>query len=228
MGQRHQIIVSYPEMYLNDKNPNNKPPRVDVIHHQWLYGYSAVAALNRALTLIANSRKPGSEGRDYLFGRDADGYTMGNDGTRAIGAAISVDPESGYYAQVHYWGESEGRRNNGKFRQSHELEPEMFDNNDGVTIIHFERGNPRPKYCFATPEHLEGKNWTPDKGQGPWSEEQYLEFYYDLGEFTAEELSKTAAMMVSITEKADLMTEEEFVRLFPRLRAGRESQEARA
>ena len=37
MGQRAQIFVRVPKSYWNEGNPNNKPPRVFVLHNQWLY-----------------------------------------------------------------------------------------------------------------------------------------------------------------------------------------------
>lgn len=39
MGQRSQIIVRIPELYLNKNNPNNSKPKYLIFHNQWLYGF---------------------------------------------------------------------------------------------------------------------------------------------------------------------------------------------
>lgn len=38
MGQRTQIITVFPETFINDDIPNNKPARFITFHNQWSYG----------------------------------------------------------------------------------------------------------------------------------------------------------------------------------------------
>ena len=42
MGQRFQIIISTPEYYVNQNNPNNKGREWFIYHSQWLYGSTAI------------------------------------------------------------------------------------------------------------------------------------------------------------------------------------------
>jgi hypothetical protein len=236
MGQRHQYVIVYDECFYNAGNGNNRPERAEVIHHQWLYGRSAIASLERALMLIKNSWD--GEGTDYLFGRTKDGSCLG-DGTDAIAAAISVDPAEGYYHHVSQWVANETRgavpikeanpayfNADGKYIPPHVLHPDHFDNNDGITLIRFKRGEKLPGYCFITPNHLEGAHWPkPELPEfGPWSALQYLDFYYS-PEQQAEwgpELQK--AMLESIARidsMGRLMSADEVAALLPKFPIGK-------
>ncbi len=217
MGQRHQYIVIY------GANGDEIPERAEVIHHQWLYGRSAIASLERALILATNSYDPTF---DSLFGRSSHGHWCG-DGTNAIAAAISVDPAEGYFHPVHVL---ENKEINGAvelpsgafYMPPVKLDPNDFDNNDGITLIKFKRGEVRPGYCFITPGHLSGYHW-PKAGLpkfGPWTAAEYLEFYYtpteqdtewapDLRQFMSESLARIDSM-------ARLMTAEEVSNLLPK------------
>lgn len=183
MGQRHQIIVIYPKMFLNEGNPNNKEQRAEVIHHQWLYGHSALMALDRVLRLVRNSWD--GQGTDYLFGRSDNGYTSGS-GTKAIAATISVDPNEGYYHNTSIWTAADWNGMESRFKgdvgyaDPRELDPEMFDNNDGITVIEFRSGEMLPRVCYITPGHLEGEHYMAQEltDRGPWTAREYLEFYY--------------------------------------------------
>lgn len=188
MGQRHQYVIVYPKVFYNKGNPNNKPERAEVFHHQWLYGRSAILALWRVLRL-ANNSWDGGDRSDYMFGRS--GSSLG-DGTRAIAAAVSVDPDEGYYHNVWIWKPEDwnamednngglGEENAGAIK-SNQLKSGMFDNNDGITLIQFEKGERLPKVAFITPSHLEGSHWKNSDGKGPWTAREYLAFYYDQAE----------------------------------------------
>lgn len=206
MGQRHQYLIVYPEKQLGSNNQNNKPSQAEVIHHQWLYGRSAIFSLKRVLTLIKETTV---DGPDYLFGTQSNGYRNG-DGTKAIAAAISVWPEEGYYHNVHIWEEP---------CEPSDLEPDHFDNNDGITLIQFEAGNKVPKVCFITPSHLEGAHYRPTSdGHGPWSASEYLGFYYDekdMAEFTDEVQENLKKAMEYIESNSRPFTKKEVKALLP-------------
>lgn len=225
MGQRHQYIVIYPEMNLNEGNCNNKPERAEVIHHQWLYGFTAIRTLDRVLRLAANCWD--GKGTDYMFGRDKNGYT-GGDGTRAIAAAMSVDPDSGYYHNASIWEPAdwngmEGNRYRGGYVTPQNLKPGMFDNNDGITLIRFKRGERLPSYAFITPGHLEGKHWK--CGKGPWTALQYLKFYYsdeELAKFAKEDLKTIIEALERINKNSQLLTVAEIRELLPNFKGFKE------
>ncbi len=50
MGQRHQVYLRLRKIDYGDKNPNNKPETTIGIHHQWLYGQTALRLLNNLMT----------------------------------------------------------------------------------------------------------------------------------------------------------------------------------
>ena len=167
MGQRHQYIIVYPAVFYNDDNCNNRPVRAEVIHHQWLYGRSAIFSLERVLKYISKADK---------YGRTTD----------AIASAISIDHDSGYFHRVSIWDkgdwntmESGGDYGDTGYTTPGQLTPNMFGNNDGCTVIVMPKEESgKPYVCFVTPGHLEGEHWSESEGQGAWTPEQYLEFYY--------------------------------------------------
>ncbi len=223
MGQRHQYIVIYPEKNLNKDNPNNLPERAEVIHHQWLYGRTAILSLQRVLKLAKNSFEEGQT--DYLFGRSDRGYTSG-DGTHAIAAAMSCDPDEGYFHRVSIW---EAADWNGMKKDRYyggpsscdpkNLDPDMFDNNDGITVIRFRSGEKLPGVAFITPNHIEGSHWDIDKGRGPFSAAEYLQFYYSVEEQMKwpPELKRAIGDSLSfISENSRLMGLKELQSLLPK------------
>ncbi len=220
MGQRHQFIIVYPEKRLTSidgiANPNNKPQRAEVIHHQWLYGCNAILALARVLRLAVNNitEIDADLSSDYLFGRSREGYTSG-EGTLAIAAAISVDPSRGYFHRVHILDE--------KYEPPQSLEPDMFDNNDGITLIQFIAGEIKPRYAYITPNHLEGKHYKEFKGSkrnlGPWSAAEYLSYYYTRDELLAFDALMQSSVKFSIDlidETAVLLSKSQVSSLLPR------------
>lgn len=211
MGQRHQYIVLFPELFYNDGNPNNRPAEARIIHHQWLYGVSAVMALSRVVKLVSNSLD--GDGTDHMFGTGDGGTRLHNLGINAISAAISVDPDSGYFHAPHIYDEPVVPPCN--------VSPMMLDNNDGVTVIQFIAGSKTPRVCFATPRHLEGPYWHPSHGCGPWSPEEYLGFYYTPAEldehFDADVVANALRIIRGTTEA---MTAAQLTSALPLLRTG--------
>lgn len=212
MGQRHQYIVAFPELFYNQGNVNNKPAEARIIHHQWLYGMGAISALGRVVTLIANSD---TGEKDHLFGRGPRGTRLAGHGEAAITAAISVDPAAGYFHEAHCYDKP--------VTPPQAVEPRMLDNNDGVTVLQFEAGQDKPLVCFASPGHLEGEHYAPTDGLGPWSPAEYLSMYYSIeqvAKFDKKDQQFIATTLQYIAEHTRPMSEEQLQALLPMLRGG--------
>lgn len=217
MGQRHQYIVVLPKKYLGKGNPNNKPKRAFIIHHQWLYGLGAISALDRVLRLAANMIE--DQSTDYVFGRDKGGYSCDDTAVNAVAAAMSLDVDSGYYAGVHVY-ETDGRTD---YYSPPKIDPDMLDNNDGVTLIEFEQGKATPKVCFITPSHLEGSYWNESDGLGPWTPSRYLGFYYNSNEredWPEEDNIQIGKMILRINLNSRPMSLAAAKKLLPRFELG--------
>ena len=160
MGQRHQVILLLPKVQYSQKNnPNNRAAQAIAIHHQWLYGKSAVFFLKQFLTWYKNAGRPEGETVPYYIGFGT------KEATAVLKAAYSFNAEEGYY------------------HETHELEstnPKTFDNNDGVTMIDL-RQPEQPKYCFFA---LKGGYEANEnaKAYEPHSARQY-QTYYDVEEW---------------------------------------------
>jgi hypothetical protein len=142
---------------------------------------------------------------------------VGGHGTQAIAAAISVDPDEGYYHDVHPW-DREWYEGEEDFALPADLKPNGFDNNDGITLIRFKAGERLPGYAFITPSHLEGSHWKSGHGQGPWSAEEYLRFYYstqEQGEWLKEVQLRMELALDRISRLARLMPAQEVKALLP-------------
>lgn len=205
-------------MYLNKDNFNNKPKRAQVIHHQWLYGRSAIFSLDRVLKLVANS----ADGLgDSLYGREKDGHSSEH-GTQSIAAAMSVDPDEGYYHAVHIWeADAWNGMVKGDYTSPAKLDPNMFDNNDGCTVIQFESGQEKPKVCFVTPDDVDGEHYK--SGNGPWTPKQYLAFYYnakDRKEWDKDLNDDVNKAIKSVASNSRPMTKAEVSKLLPKFKIG--------
>jgi hypothetical protein len=210
MGQRHQYIVILPKLFYNKGNVNNKPKRAFVVHHQWLYGYSAISTLDRVLRFAAHMIKDGET--DYTFGRDT---AQGDSAAYAIESLMSTDVETGYFHKVHIY-EDDGKI---EYYSPSKLHPDMFDNNDGITVIEFEKNKAKPKVCFITPNHLEGPHWSEEDGRGPWTPNRYLQFYYsttDRQEWSKEDREKVAETIIRINSNSRVMSESYVNKLLPK------------
>ena len=132
MGQRHQIYLRLPKVYYGKGNPNNKSETTIGIHHQWLYGATALHFLTR---LIDFKQKLDADDSDYYFSK------RNYDPNEVLKAIYSCDTSIGYYHGVHKLG-SECKN------------PFLGDNNNGITVIDF--ADPAGiSYCFLSLTHLE-------------------------------------------------------------------------
>jgi len=151
MGQRHQIYVKIPKVYYNKNNPNNRPSKVIGIHHQWLFGATAMRMLERLFKFISNTTIKYCE----LFDSSAERAAQ------ILATLYSVDHDKGYY------------HGNCVLEDGETDNPCLGDNNNGITIIDYSKltrdftGDVKDaiKYCFMSIDHLEclGKSLITDK-----------------------------------------------------------------
>lgn len=131
MGQRHQVYLRTSPKFYNANNPNNRDAKTYGIHHQWLYGHTAIRLLHNFLQYASIDLSNKS-------------YSSLNDPDRALQIlvhAYSFDPSIAYYHSVH------------DITDETANDPRNGDNNNGITVIDFEDG--KLKYCFLSVGHLE-------------------------------------------------------------------------
>lgn len=123
MGQRHQIYIFH-HMAKEDK------PTCTAFHNQWCYGSLPLRHVQR----LARYQKAA----DKYSRLSSDSYESQADKLQAI---LSCDPRDGFF-QNHMDITSEVKLDNGS------IDPDMGDNNDGITIIYIPKNSKRIKYCF--------------------------------------------------------------------------------
>jgi hypothetical protein len=130
MGQRHQVYLRTKSKFYNKNNPNNKEAKTVAIHHQWLYGKTALRLLSNFIQFYENdshSNYPSTEDPDTCLD--------------ILSNIYSCDFTTGYYHGVHDITSSCGSN------------PRNGDNNNGITVIDIEDGV--LKYCFLSIGGLE-------------------------------------------------------------------------
>lgn len=154
MGQRHQVYLRLPKVYYNANNPNNRPEKTLGLHHQWLYGRTALQLLANFALFVEKSREaPGEDPYWMILGGAQD----------VLNACYTCVPATGYYHGVHTLdAECE--------------DPRRGDNNDGITIIDVTGGKLR--YCFMSIHHIEGEDGENCPVMQPLTAEQYVTYYY--------------------------------------------------
>lgn len=157
MGQRHQVYIVLPAVGYPDcngrRNPNNRGPKVVGFHHQWLYGWTAVRFLSRALRYV----KTCSQQASGPFSNTA------HDALSALAALYSFEESTGYYHRVHLFEDEAVECNN----------PHLGDNNDGITVL--DLSGDKPAYCFYSLGSTESAK---SLAEGCYSAAQYLKSYY--------------------------------------------------
>jgi hypothetical protein len=170
MGQRHQIYVRLPKKFYNKGNQNNREETTIGIHHQWLYGSTALRQLSNLLTFVKNQTEYSPLGDKGGVGEAMD----------ALVAIYSVDIQHGYFHAVcPLWGDEEDGESKVGTPGDECSDPTKGDNNNGITVI--DLSGKEPKYCFMSVGHLEclaegqDENYTNFK---PMSAEDYLLLHY--------------------------------------------------
>lgn len=192
MGQRHQVWVRTKDRYSEEK-------RIIGIHHQWMFGQTAIILLRNLLKFHQkNLEAPFGTPKVFQFGYDEQD---------ALVAVYSADPAIGYYHRVTPLSEF-GEINT----------PQWYDNNDGITII--DLSPKKPKYCMMAINGLECDRTQGYKVQNfvPLSAQEYLELYYpnyldDKKEFAI------ALSAIKHLSKYSVLTPQEVQDIFPELPA---------
>lgn len=155
MGQRHQVYVRLPKKFYNDGNPNNREAVTIGLHHQWLYGMTAIKQLGRAYIYFAHAATDKYHTAHSSHPEEA---------LDALASIYSMILEDGYYHRVH------------KFDIDDSVcrDPYLGDNNDGVTVIDLEDPE-NMKVGFLSVGHTEGEKSLPE---GIYSAQQYIDSYY--------------------------------------------------
>lgn len=149
MGQRHQVWVRTKHRYTEER-------RIIGIHHQWLFGETAIILLRNLLkfhqkNLISQFGSPRVFQSKY-------------DEQEALVAVYSIDLSIGYFHHVDELCEPES--------------PQYYDNNDGITIV--DLSLKKPKYCLMAINGLVCFDSQAYKVQDfvPLSAQEYLSLYY--------------------------------------------------
>jgi hypothetical protein len=123
MGQRHQIYVALPKTTRFEK-------KVIGIHHQWLYGHTAIRMATLFLRYVKTEPHLGSEYHPFALGYDSP--------EALLKTLYSCDHEEGYYHNVCVLEDGEPE------------DPNLGDNNDGITVFDLrDVVQGRVSYCFA-------------------------------------------------------------------------------
>lgn len=154
MGQRHQIYLRLPAQNYGKDNPNTCGEKTVGIHHQWLYGKTALKLLKNYLTFMSVADK--DDGKNS--------FARKYDAMERLAACYSVIPSEGYFHRVHTDLEAECD------------DPRLGDNNDGITIIDISKDE--IKYCFMSICGIEAENYKKCPKFKPLTAEQYVTFYY--------------------------------------------------
>lgn len=171
MGQRHQIYLRLPAKYYNEGNVNNRDAQTVGLHHQWLYGKTALESLSRALTFFKERLSDKFYKEDPFFNPAV--------AAKALQCLYSVNPATGYFHNTHILRESnddEGWSSGGKEGWHPECQaPENGDNNDGITVIDI--SGDKIRYAFVSIGHIEGEGKQPAVGK-PLTAKEYFDHYY--------------------------------------------------
>ena len=144
MGQRHQIYVKLPRKFFNKDNVNNRESKVIGIHHQWLWGRTALQMLINFLTFCFKA----DQYNNFTTAREEEALSL-------LNALYSLDVQNGSFNETCTLEDGECE------------DPLKGDNNNGITIIDLtdftedkcaSRGKSILaviKYCFMSIHHLE-------------------------------------------------------------------------
>jgi hypothetical protein len=195
MGQRHQIYA----VVQNEVGAS----KVIGIHHQWLYGRTALKLLINAIKLQENG-----EDSPYKV------FSKGSANLEVLAFAYSGLIEEGYFHQVHPLGHDQTTN------------PNTGDNNDGITIISFL--NEKPEYCFLS---LEGSEHDDEVERNvPLSAEQYIGIYYPkdnkgYSEQDKKELEDEINGLLNYLKEFNVLTLNQVKEIFPALYPNKKSKQ---
>lgn len=206
MGQRHQVFMKSYVSY------EDTPEKLSGIHHQWLYGATAIRSLRNLLEYEINADK------NYKLSSEK----MYLDKTKVediLNFSYSFNPKHGYVSNTTNLNKLV--EENGFEKSMH---PAYQDNNDGQTFIDFTSGD-KPKYCYTfdrdTTMEDNQENEYEVKMWEPIAAVNYFKFYYDIdskesGDYV-DFIEEVLEDIKWIDENADLMTPDDIKNMFPNL-----------
>ena len=182
MGQRHQLFVI--------AKVNGKYRSLAVVHHQWLYGYTALRQCRKILEIFSNPNNATALSNELKYAAINqvlwDGVPDYQDCkprfpfiTTCLMLGASFSPEDSYFHQVS--------------PEPFNLDFDAGDNNNGITIIDISDPNDI-RYCFVDFFGMESN--TEVQLMTPLTGRIYLEAYYDPQELENE-------LMAQIMEDLD-------------------------
>jgi hypothetical protein len=200
MGQRHQVyLITNQGCWENGKRSGKK--HVYGIHHQWLYGRTAITLLGNFFEFIDNAKKDNRDNWDWRNGL----HTYGDRAwPQLLQAIYSTDIANGYFHFVH-----DLNKENDPCLDN----PYLGDNNDGITVIDI-RGD-KVKYCFHSLCGLEDKKRT--KAGKVLSAREYVHGYYPEKDQDEEMKNEITKLLSRIEGKAELITAKELKGIFPKM-----------
>lgn len=206
MGQRHQVYLRLPKIYYNKDNGNNKPETTIAIHHQWLFGVTALKLLKNFLTFAEIDLKD-------TYSRLK---TNHSDALDILAHAYSFNASEGYYSGVYKFDSAEDKKAKVKITD----DPTQGDNNNGITII--DLTGKSPTYCFLSIAGLE----TLHEGKGksydnfyPIDTKTWVELHYGNGWQGKDKAPEGAVDAVNFLSKYKTITPERLKEIFPKLKS---------
>lgn len=206
MGQRHQIYLRLPKIYLNKDNPNNKPETTIAIHHQWLYGVTALKSLKNFLIFAEIDLKA-------TYSRLKSSHS---DALDILAHAYSFNAEEGYYSKVHKFDSVEDKQSKVKVTD----DPTKGDNNNGITII--DLTGKSPTYCFLSIRGLETMHDSKQESYDnfyPINTKTWVELHYGNGWQGKDKAPDGALDTVQFLSKYKTITPERLKEIFPKLKS---------
>lgn len=209
MGQRHQVYIRLPAIDYGAGNPNNRPATVIGLHHQWLYGRTAVRMLANFFRFYENT-KTTEHLKYWPFGNSSVGR---GDADALLCALWSTDVAEGYFHRVHSFQDDDGPET---------TNPYTGDNNDGITVIDL-TDQEHPAYCFFTLDGIEAS-----KNPGPnvvlSAKDYVLAYYPDLKWHDGTDARPQIAPELAVIAPYRVLSRAELGEIFPALAPLAESQ----
>jgi len=209
MGQRHQIFA---KGFINEKTEKT---HVVGLHHQWLYGGTAIASLKNVVEFIKkNESNNPMKKNNYLYKEDFE---------KLMNMLYTLNPKKGYF---YSRGLISLNKEAKEYNDLNSLEPEYQDCNDGQTFIDFTVGK-KPMVGFVFPFNTEmepegGKKELQIQKWRVLSPREYVNLYYDLGTILQDKkhewysFVKEVESEIKYLERNTLqMTQEDFFKLYP-------------
>jgi hypothetical protein len=210
MGQRHQVFIG-----LENKENMNKVSHIEsfgegektvyAYHNGWMFGVSAVKNALRVLDFA----RVASKDKDYqnIFRKSNSSLMTNEETANGIGHLMSFITDEGGYSKFLLMNNPSNEMDN-----SMREEFDRGDNNDGILII----DTLNLKYCFMNIRGISQRleSITPFT---PVSAEEYMRAYYPVGihNWADKEIPKLVKKM----NKFKVMTKEEVVEWFPKMRS---------